>query len=95
MSKLVLRIEQDGTLAGMYDDALVSILEKATSVSVKRMTDVRYNETKRGWEIIPISPEAREALASAASIFKNRGEAIATERRLIQEWLLRCKEKTM
>lgn len=47
-----MRIDENGMLYGVYNDALAPLLQDKKKVFVKRISDVSFNNETREWEVV-------------------------------------------
>lgn len=76
MIEMVVKIDSKGNVSFLYDDALREPLSALGEMSMRRASNIKWNEVTQMWDLFTIDDDGKETFHSD---FENRNEAIAFE----------------
>lgn len=76
MENLVLKIDKEGNVQFLYDDALRAVFNTLGDMQMRRASNIRWNEVTQLWDLFIVNEDGSEAFLCD---FESRGDAIDYE----------------
>jgi hypothetical protein len=83
MPEHTIRINPDGSMTFLHEDAITQALKSEGEVNIKRASDVSYDNSAQGWRVY--LPGTKTQLFEG--LFTTRAEALATEKEYLENRL--------
>lgn len=81
MSEHVVRINEDGSMTFLHDDAILASLRNEGSIHIERASDVSYDNAAQGWRVY--IPGTKDLLFNG--LFSTRAEALEVEKKYLED----------
>lgn len=83
MSEHTIRINPDGSMTFLHEDALTIALRTEGQIHIERASDVAYDNEAQGWRVY--KPGTKDKLFDG--LFRSRAEALTSEKKYLEDRL--------